>query len=213
MDQLRGPTPQYRRSMIALDDLVIPDTTASSAALEVASAYQSPALLSHSRRVYLWAAAFARQDGIQYDAELLFVASMFHDLSLVPEFDSHTVAFEEAGGHIARVFATGAGWPIERRDRLAEVIVRHMWPDVDVTNDPEGHLISRAAALDIVGKNLDDLSPAFRAEVLQLHPRLDLIPEFLSCFQAQADRKPASSAARAIQSDLGTRMAGNPLDR
>jgi hypothetical protein len=41
---------------------------------------------------------------------------MFHDISLVPEFDSHTVAFEEASGHVARVFA--ADWPSERRDRL-----------------------------------------------------------------------------------------------
>jgi hypothetical protein len=36
--------------------------------------------------------------------------------------------------------------------------------------------------------------------------------EFLACFQAQAVRKPESSAARAIQSDLSTRIAANPLD-
>jgi HD superfamily phosphodiesterase len=195
-----------------MNDLAIPDTAASSAALEVASAYQSAALLSHSRRVYVWAAAYARQHGIHYDAELLFVAAMFHDLSLVPEFDSHTVSFEEAGGHVARVFATGAGWPTERRDRLAEVIVKHMWPDVNVADDPEGHLISRAAALDIVGKNIDDFTPAFRAEVLHEYPRLGLTDEFLTCFQAQATRKPTSSAARAIESGLPTRIAANPLD-
>jgi HD superfamily phosphodiesterase len=191
---------------------MIPETAASSAALEVASAYLSPALLSHSHRVYLWAAAYGGQHGIRYDAELLFVAAMFHDISLVPEFDSHTVPFEEAGGHLARVFATGAGWPSERRERLGDVIVRHMWLDVDVADDPEGHLLSRAAALDIVGKDVDDLAPAFRDEVLRQHPRLGLADEFLACFQAQADRKPASSAARAINSGLATRMAANPLD-
>ncbi len=195
-----------------LDDLVIPDTAASSAALEVAAAYQSAALLSHSRRVYVWAAAYAREQGIRYDAELLFVAAMFHDLSLVPEFDSHTVSFEEAAGHVAKVFAAGAGWPSERRERLAEVIVRHMWPEVDVADDPEGHLISRAAALDIVGKNIDDFGPDFRAEVLQQYPRLGLVDEFLSCFQAQAERKTESSAARAVKSGLSSRMAANPLD-
>jgi HD superfamily phosphodiesterase len=198
--------------MIVLDDLVIPDTAASSAALEVATAYQSSALLSHSRRVYVWAAAYAKQHDIRYDAELLFVAAMFHDISLVPEFDSHTVSFEEAGGHVAKVFAAGAGWPSERRERLAEVIVRHMWPDVDVTDDPEGHLISRAAALDIVGKDVDDFSLAFRADVLRQFPRLGLADEFLTCFQAQADRKTDSSAFRAVQSGLSSRMATNPLD-
>ncbi|WP_166678613.1 HD domain-containing protein [Kribbella voronezhensis] len=198
--------------MIALDDLVMPSSAAAAAALEVATAYQSPALLSHSRRVYVWAAAFAREHGIRYDDELLFVAAMFHDISLVPEFDSHTVSFEEAGGHVARVFAAGAGWPADRRDRLAEVIVRHMWPDVDPADDPEGHLLSRAAALDIVGKNLDDFTPAFRAEVLRQHPRLGLADEFLTCFQSQSDRKPDSSAARAIRTGLPARMAANPLD-
>jgi HD superfamily phosphodiesterase len=194
--------------MIAL----IPRTAAATAALEVATAYQSPALLSHSRRVFVWAAAYGRQHDIRYDEELLFVAAMFHDISLVPEFDSHTISFEEAGGHVARVFAAGAGWPTDRRDRLAEVIVRHMWPDVDPNDDPEGHLLSRAAALDIVGKNLDDFTPAFRADVLRNHPRLGLADEFLTCFRSQSDRKPTSSAARAIQTGLASRMAANPLD-
>jgi HD superfamily phosphodiesterase len=198
--------------MTIFNDLVIPTTPAATAALEVATAYQSPTLLSHSRRVYVWAAALADQEGIKYDEELLYVAAMFHDMSLVPEFDSHTVSFEEAGGHVARVFASGAGWSSERRDRLAEVIVRHMWPDVNVDDDPEGHLISRAAAMDIVGRNLDDLSPEFRAHVLQQHPRLGLADEFLACFQAQAERKTESSAARAVESGLSTRIAENPLD-
>ncbi|MEU0093350.1 hypothetical protein [Kribbella sp. NPDC006257] len=61
--------------MITLDGLVVPDTTASSAALEVASAYHSPALMSHSHRVYLWAAALGTQYGIPYDAEQVFVAA------------------------------------------------------------------------------------------------------------------------------------------
>lgn len=180
--------------------------------MEVASAYLSPALLTHSRRVYLWAAALGEQQGIRYDAELLFVAAMFHDISLVPEFDSHTVSFEEAGGHVARVFAAGAGWPSSRRVRLGDVIVRHMWMDLEAADDPEGHLLSRAAALDIVGRGIDDLSPAFRDDVLQQHPRLGLAEEFLACFQAQAARKPESSAARAVQSGLSARMAANPLD-
>lgn len=169
-------------------------------------------MLSHSRRVYVWAVSFGEQRGIRYDAELLFVAAMFHDLSLVAEFDSHTVPFEEAAGHLARVFTAGAGWPGDRRERLGEVIVRHMWTDVDVEDDPEGFLLSRAAALDIAGKYVEDFTPAFRAEVLQQHPRLGLTDEFLACFQAQADRKPTSSAARAVNSGLATRMATNPLD-
>src|SRR5262245_9528755 len=115
---------------MTLDDVVVPDTAASAAAWGVASACLSPALLNHSVRVYVWAAAHGASRGIRFDPELLYVAAMFHDIGLVPEFDSHTVSFEEAGGHVARVFAAGAGWPAERRERLSDVIVRHMWDRV-----------------------------------------------------------------------------------
>lgn len=197
---------------VALDDLVVPGTAAAAAALEVATAYESPALLNHSVRAYLWAAADGMTRGIDFDAELLYVAAMFHDIGLVPVFDSHTVAFEEAGGHVARVFAAGAGWPAERREHLSEVIIRHMWPQVDLSMDPEGHLLARSTAAEIVGRNLDGWADDFKAEVLERYPRLDLTQEFLACFQAQAERKPDSSAAASVRSGLSTRMTTNPLD-
>lgn len=197
---------------MTLDDVVMPGTTAAAAALEVAAACHSPALLSHSLRAYVFAAAGGRTRGIEFDPELLYVAAMFHDIGLVPVFDSHTVAFEEAGGEVARVFAAGAGWPAARRERLSEVIIRHMWPEVDVSADPEGHLLARSTGTDIAGANLDDWEGSFTAEVLERYPRLGLTREFLACFQAQAGRKPDSSAASAVRSGLGTRMMANPLD-
>jgi HD superfamily phosphodiesterase len=197
---------------MTLDDLVGPDTAASAAALEVASAYESPALLNHSLRAYVWAAAHGTTRGIGFDPELLYVAALFHDLGLVPAFDSHAVPFEDAGGHVARVFAAGAGWPAERRQRLAEVIIRHMWRQVDVSTDPEGHLLARATRTEITGTNLDDFPPGFRAEVLERYPRLDIAESFLACLKDQANRKPDSSAAASIRSGLSTRMTGNTLD-
>jgi HD domain len=197
---------------VTLDDLVVPDTAASAAAREVASAYLSPALLNHSLRAYVWAAAHGLTRGIAFDPELLYVAALFHDLGLVPAFDSYTVSFEEAGGHVAWVFAAGAGWPAERRERLAEVIIRHMWPRVDVSVDPEGFLLARATKTEITGTDLDDFPPGFQAEVLERHPRLDISGTFLACLEAQAKRKPGSSAAASVRSGLSTRMAANPLD-
>ncbi|MET9188366.1 MULTISPECIES: HD domain-containing protein [Streptomyces] len=197
---------------LSLDALPMPGTAAAAAALDVATAYLSPALLNHSLRAYLWAAARGTADGVPFDPELLYVAALFHDIGLVPVFDSHTVAFEEAGGHVARVFAAGAGWPAERRARLSDVIVRHMWPRVDVATDPEGHLLARATATEIVGTEADAYPSRFRDEVLERCPRLDLAASFLACFQDQAERKPDSSAAGAVRSGLADRVARNPLD-
>jgi HD superfamily phosphodiesterase len=198
---------------VRLGDLSLPSSQVCAYAVEVATTYCSPALVNHLFRAYIWAAALGTSDGVEFDPDLLFVAAMLHDVGLVDVFDSHTVPFEEAGGSVAWVFAAGAGWPPARRARLSEVIVRHMWPEVAATEDPEGHLLSRAAALDITGRGVDDLPAGFVAEVLEKYPRLTLVDEFLRCFAAQAERKPQSRAATSMRNDLSTRMPANPLER
>lgn len=196
-----------------LSELEIPDTPACRAALEVATAYCSPALLNHSVRAYLWAAGYAATRGIAFDAELLYVSAMLHDLALVKEFDNHRVPFEEAGGHVAWVFGAGAGWPVARRRRAAEVIVRHMWDAVDVAADPEGHLLELSTGMDISGRRTEDIPAALRRDVLARYPRAGLAEEFVACFRDQAARKPESLAAKFVASGFAARVAANPLDR
>ncbi len=189
----------------------MPDTAATRGALVVASEYCSPALLNHSVRSYVWAAALARGEGIAFDAELLYVAAVLHDIGLVAEFDSHTSPFEEAGGHVARVFGAGAGWSVARRERLLEIIVRHTWERVDVEADPEGHLLEAATSIDISGRGVKRVDAEVRAEVLARWPRLDLADEFVALFEDQARRKPGCSAARAVEAGIAGWIRRNPL--
>jgi HD superfamily phosphodiesterase len=196
-----------------IDDLQIPTTPACQAALEVATAYCSPALLNHSVRAYLWAAGYAQERGIAFDAELLYVSAMLHDLALVKEFDNHSLPFEEAGGHVAWVFGAAAGWPVSRRRRAAEIIVRHMWDAVDAAQDPEGHLLELSTGMDISGRHTEDIPADLRADVLARYPRLDLATEFVGYFEDQAQRKPLCTAAQFIQRGAAARIKANPLDR
>jgi hypothetical protein len=194
------------------DSVPEPQTDVARAALEVATEYCSPALLNHCRRSYIWAVSYAERRGIGFDEELLYVSAMLHDIGLMPEFDSHTVPFEFAGGHVAWVLGAGAGWPPERRRRASEVIVRHMWNEVDVAADPEGHLLELATGLDISGRHPEWWPQALRDDVLRALPRLGIRAEFLRCFQEQAARKPGSTAAAAVASGIADRLAANVLD-
>ena len=194
------------------DDIVVPDLPVCRAALEVAARYHSPSLLNHSVRAYLWAAAYAGLNGIAFDAELLYVSAMLHDLGLTAEFDSHTVPFEEAGGHVAWAFAAGAGWPEERRVRASEVIIRHMWDEVPVDEDPEGHLLELSTGMDISGRHTDEIPAELRAEVLARYPRLEIVKEFAGCITAQGERKPSSLAGGFVRAGIVGRIAANPLD-
>ena len=193
---------------------VLPGTTpATRAAREVVAEYSSRALVNHCERSYLWSAALGELTGIAYDRELLYVAAMVHDLGLVAAFDNHLAPFEDAGGDVGWVFAAAAGWPPDRRTRVKEIVIRHMWDEVDPSFDAEGHLLCEGTGLDISGRGPDRWPAAFRAEVVERFPRLGLPDEFVAAFREQARRKPGCAAAAAIAGGAAERIAANPLDR
>jgi hypothetical protein len=189
-----------------------PSTPAAAAAVSVATRFYSPTLFNHCARSYLWGASYAAAHDITFDDELYFVAAMLHDVALTDAFDSHRVAFEEAGGDLAWVFGVAAGWPSDRAARAEEIIVLHMRDDVSAAADPESHLLQVATAWDVAGRRDDEFAPGTRAEVLAQYPRLGFGEEFLACFEDQATRKPDGTAAAAIASGGAARIRANPLD-
>ncbi|MEH3090356.1 MAG: cyanamide hydratase [Microbacterium arborescens] len=179
-----------------LDALLAPPTPTAALALETVRRWSSPALVEHGLRSWAWARLRGDALGLDYDAELLYVAAMLHDLGVSPAFDAHETAFEQAGGAAAWAFAAGAGWPHARRERVREVIERHMWLSVDPDLDAEGHLLEVATSLDVSGTAPDLWDVATLRAVEARHPRSGFTAEFAGCIHAQARRKPASAAAR-----------------
>ncbi|HEX2903608.1 MAG TPA: hypothetical protein VHO01_09155 [Jatrophihabitans sp.] len=196
-----------------LSDLPVPDTAAARLAREVCGHFHSPALVNHCERSYRFAAALGVAEELIFDPELLYVASMLHDSGLTEPFDNVSRPFEHAGGDVGWVFAAGAGWRVARRNRVSEIIVRHMWRSVDPKLDVEGYLLESATSLDISGSRAESWPLELRAEVIRQYPRLELSVEFGRCFADQAARKPDSNAARSVESGLLSALAGNPLEQ
>jgi hypothetical protein len=196
---------------VDLAALTVPDSAAARASLDVARRYYTPALLNHCLRSYFLAAAVGQRGGRVIDQELLYVAAMLHDVGLTEPFDSYALPFEEAGGHVARVFAAAAGWRPERCQRVHEVIVRHMGDEVDPEEDPEGHLLEVATAFDIGGRDQQLWEDSFLISLGTAYPRLDLAAEFADRFADQELRKPGSAAAQASRSGIRSRLAAHPL--
>jgi hypothetical protein len=189
-----------------------PQTAAATAALSVASRFYSPALLNHCLRSYLWGSMYASAHGIAFDDELLYVTAMLHDIGLTDAFDSHRLAFEEAGGELAWVFSVAAGWPADRAARATEIIVLHMRDAVSATADPESHILQVATGWEVVGRRPEEFPAQARAEILAHYPRHGFDSEFLACFQDQGTRKPGSAAAGSIAKGLAGLIKVNPLD-
>lgn len=189
-----------------------PQTPATAAALSVASRFYSPALLNHCGRSYLWGAMYAAAHGIGFDDELYCVSALLHDIALTDAFDSHRLAFEEAGGALAWVFGVATGWPAERAARAEEIVVLHMRDDVSSTVDPESHMLQVATGWDVVGRRPEEFPAAARVEVLARYPRQGFGDEFLACFEDQARRKPDTAAATSVANNAAARIKANPLD-
>lgn len=197
-----------------ITDFAVPATAAARGARELMAQYHSPALRNHVQRSWLWAEAFAVIEGrTGIDHELLYAAALLHDIGLAPQFDNHLLGYEEAGGHVGEAMAAGAGWPVDRRRRINEVIVRHNWPEVDPALDLEGYLLETATGLDISGRRDAEIPLEFRHEVLEAYPRLDLAAEFGEGVRDQAGRKPHSHARRLFDGGLIDKLAANPLER
>ena len=193
-------------------DPAFPQTPAATAARFVAIRFYSPALLNHCIRSYLWGTKYAAEHGIAFDDELLYVSAMLHDIGLTDAFDSHRVHFEQAGGNLAWVFGIAAGWPAERAERAAEIIVLHMSGDVSATADPESHILQVATSWEVVGRRPELFPEQARVEMLALYPRHGFGDEFLACFEDQALRKPDSSAAASVANNGAGRIKANPLE-
>ena len=91
--------------------------------------------------------------------------------------------------------------------------MRHMWDEVDVAEDPEGHLLELSTGMDISGRRTEDIPADLRRDVLIQYPRLGLAEEFVACFRDQANRKPQSLAAKLVGRGFAAKVAANPLDR
>jgi hypothetical protein len=191
---------------------MFPETPAAAAALSVATRFYSPTLLNHSVRSYLWGVMYGKAHGIAFDDELYYVSALLHDIGLTEPFDSHRLAFEDAGGHLAWVFGTAAGWPPERAARAEEIIALHMSDDVSAAADPESHLLQVATNWDVAGLRPEEFPPDARAEMLARYPRLGFRVEFLACFEDQARRKPGSAAAARVTPGAAELLAANPLE-
>jgi hypothetical protein len=192
---------------------MLPETPAAAAALSVATRFQSPTLLNHSIRSYLWARMYGTAHGIAVDDELLYVTALLHDIGLTEAFDNYRLPFEIAGGNLAWTFGVAAGWPAERASRAAEIIVTHMRDHVSAAADPESHLLQVATSWEVVGRRPEEFPPDARAEVLARYPWLGFGAEILASFEDQAGRKPDSACAVSVgKRDMAGRVAANPLE-
>ncbi len=183
-----------RRRLERVDPAVFepPDSRASREAERLVAEGTSAMVANHSHRTYAFAATLAAHDGLRYDREVVYVASLLHDLyaeqpRVLPE--PHCFTLPEADRTLA--LAAGAGWDERRGTVAAEAITLHanLWPPRD---SAEAYVVFVGSRLDTAGYRHWDLHPQTLSVVLECHPRLDFKRKCGPIFDAQADTNPGS---------------------
>jgi len=180
-----------RRNVLDPASLVPPDSALARDAETAAHDLLSPALVNHSRRAYAWGAALAGLDGVAFDAELLFVAAMFHDTGLpspTPDVD-----FTVRSAALLRDFV-GRRLPVREREVVTNAIAMHHTPGVTLEAGPEAFLLSAGAAVDVYGLRSNEVPDAVRNQVVENYPRAGFKAEFADRFGAEAKRVPHGRA-------------------
>lgn len=183
------------RATFDVADLQVPGTRAAKEAEKHLADTLDPVWEYHSYRTYAWAYVLGRHDGLEFDEEVLYVASLLHDLGLA---DSNQAVrqrcFSLPAAEQATALARRCGWDSRREYLIGDVITRHVNLWIPPRSQPEAYLLHLGTKLDVVGLRYYDLAPQVVDDVLERYPRLGFKSVFRPKMRAHGAAVPDSRA-------------------
>ncbi|GAA1789199.1 HD domain-containing protein [Pseudarthrobacter sulfonivorans] len=177
----------------SIADVDIPDSALAREATELVREVASPLLFDHSRRVFVFGSLRGREQGLDFDPELLYVGAMFHDLGLTEKYRRTDQRFEIDGADEARRFLHSHGITGEAADRVWTGIALHTTPEIPLHMAPEIALVTRGVELDVLGIGYDAISDEQRAAVVAAYPRPDFKNRILEAFTEGIKDRPETT--------------------
>lgn len=182
------------RTADVISGIAVPDTALARDATTFIRRVEDDLLYDHSRRVFFFGAQHGRRQELEPDLELLYLAAMFHVLSLTePYRTSSSLRFEVDGANAARDFAIQHGVDDNDARTVWMSIALHTTPGVPEFLEPEIALLSAGVATDVLGIGRDDLSPEELSAVTAGHPRADFKHRFLQTLTVGVRHRPRSA--------------------
>jgi len=114
----------------AIAGIKIPDSKMARDLTELIRDKEPDLLFHHSSRVFLFGALTGQRRGVRYDAELLYVGAMFHDIALTEAYRDSQLRFEVDGSNAARNFLRSYGLPEESIETVWTAIALHTTPGI-----------------------------------------------------------------------------------
>ena len=163
----------------------------------------SPAFLfNHAARTYLFGALTGKAKGLRFDEELLYLASILHDLGLTEKFMGD-LPFEIQGAQAASSFLEERGVTKARSAVVWDGIAMHA-SLIGSYRQPEIALVGEGAGADVISPDFSKIKKADAEEVVKAFPRLHFKDQFVKTC-AEVVRRHPGGAGRSFMRDIGER--------
>src|ERR1700704_124377 len=161
----------------SISEVAIPDSKLAREATELVRDIESPLLFNHSTRVYYFASLAGKRRGLQFDAELLYIAAMFHDMGLTPMFSSASDRFEVDGANASGAFLRRHDISQQEIDKVWTAIALHTTPGIPQYMHPVVALLTIGVEMDVLGIAYSEFSDADREAIVAAYPRTERFKE------------------------------------
>jgi HD domain len=177
--------------MVKINGIPVPDSKMAREAMELVRDTATPLLFNHSSRVYCFGALAGERQGASVDSELLYIASMFHDMGLTARYNSPNDRFEVDGANAARDFLRHYRIDPQLIDTVWAAVALHTTPGIPQYMHPVIALVAAGVQMDVVGGGFEQFTEAQRASVVQAFPREpDFADEIIQAFYDWNKHKP-----------------------
>jgi hypothetical protein len=155
----------------AIAGIPIPDGAIAQTAAEVVFASEPDILYRHSMRVFVFASLIGLRRGLSFDAELLYVTALFHDIGLTASYRHSSRRFEVDSADAVRAFLDGHGVPADAISDAWHAIALHTTFGVNTYMQPLTVLLAAGVETDLLGLHFDEVHRVERDAVLEVFPR------------------------------------------
>jgi hypothetical protein len=149
----------------------IPDSKLALEVTQLIRDTEGDLLFHHSVRVFCWGVLTGNRMGLKFDPELLYTASMFHDIGLTARYENSQLRFEVDGANAARDFLQGHGISESDIETVWNAVALHTTPGIPQFMRPEIALVQAGAGMDVAGRGYEQFTDLQREAVIAAFPR------------------------------------------
>lgn len=155
----------------SVNGITVPGSRLGRAITEFIRDTESELLFNHSSRVFFFGALAGQERGLTFNLELLYAATMFHDVGLMPSHSSDNLRFEVDGANAARDFLLSYNVDASDIEKVWTGIALHTTPGVPEFMHPVIALTTAGVEMDVLGLTYDRYPDAIREAVVAAFPR------------------------------------------